>query len=64
MAEPADQRTKAGHDSELDAMAARSRALTAQEGSIRIQGALRSAWSDAQVALGAGWRDAGALKAS
>ena len=27
MAELADQRTKAGHDSELDAMAARSRAL-------------------------------------
>jgi NodT family efflux transporter outer membrane factor (OMF) lipoprotein len=64
MAELADQRTKAGHDSELDAMAARSRALTAQEGSIRMQGALRSAWINAQVALGAGWRDAGALKPS
>lgn len=55
----AEQRASVGQDSRITALLARAEALGTAAAWQRSAGALRSAWINTQVALGAGWRDRG-----
>lgn len=55
----AEQRASVGQDSRIAALLARAEALGSAAAWQRSAGALRSAWINTQVALGAGWRDRG-----
>lgn len=57
LARLAQQRFQAGQDSALTALQAQDMALATQAEKARSKAAMRAAWINVQVALGAGWRD-------
>jgi outer membrane protein TolC len=59
LADLSETRQRAGQDSRIAAALAREQALRTQSQQVRATSAMRSAWIDVQVALGAGWRDQG-----
>ncbi len=59
LADLAEARRRAGQDSIVTATLARDQALRSESQQVRAASAMRAAWIDVQVALGAGWWDQG-----